>query len=181
MKRSTIARRLALGGAAIATAVGVWLGPLGGGLAGPVTAGTADVVYVTDVGDDRRLAGLVDNLFTGRVVAQVGTRSLDPDNDLPETQYKVQVIKSIKGSLQGEVTVNQMGGYLGANELILVEEDPLLQPGRTYLFATRLHQEMGWHTLVPVYGDVPVADAKHHDSLVARYTKAVQAQIPYGQ
>jgi hypothetical protein len=134
----------------------------------------AEALYVADFQDDRRLVGLVTNVFVGRVSSQSGTTVLD---EFPETQFKVEVLENIKGTLTGTVTVNQQGGRQG-DRLVLIEGDALLRPGQVYLFATRPYHERGWHTLVPRYGDLPIGDAQQRASLVARFKKAAQEQLP---
>ncbi|OGH66658.1 MAG: hypothetical protein A3B90_01160 [Candidatus Magasanikbacteria bacterium RIFCSPHIGHO2_02_FULL_41_13] len=103
--------------------------------------------------------GASHNVFIGRVVKQVGTKSL---NFGPETQFSVEVISSIKGNLSGTVTVNQFAGYKNGVLYLLKgdvsapeksgnsasEVDKLLEPGKTYLFASRYNSEQNWHTLV---------------------------------
>lgn len=131
--------------------------------------------FIADLNDDRRLAGVVDNIFVGRVVSQVGTKAL---NTFPETQFKVEVLENVKGNLAGIVVVNQQGGFL-SNELVLMEGDKLLEVGKTYLFATKPLASEGWHTLVPKYGDIPLANEKERTEKITRFKKATEEQIPY--
>jgi hypothetical protein len=168
-------RTLGLSGLAVALAA-VALGSSAGRPAATAGAHThAEVVYITNFEDPRRLVGSVENVFVGRVLAQVSTTILDGE---PETQFQVEVQENIKGSLSGKVIVNQEGGRDG-DRLILVEDDALLRPGQVYLFATLPFRERGWHTLVPVYGDLPIADASQRAALVSKFKKATQEQIPY--
>ena len=133
------------------------------------------LMYVTDFSDPRRLVGAVDNVFVGRVAAQVGATVID---DEPETQFQVEVLENIKGSLKGDVIVNQQGGVDG-EQLVIVEDDALLLPGKVYVFATSLYKESGWHTPVPGYGDILIKDAKHRDALVKKFQQATQEQVPF--
>ncbi len=131
--------------------------------------------YVTDVSNDSKLAGIADNIFIGEVKAQLGNKKQDK---VPESQFKVEVIQNIKGSLIGAVTVNQQGGN-DSGSLILVEGDSLLEVGRTYLFATRVNQEQKWNTLVPVYGDIRVDNDVKKNDLIDRFTRAYKEEIPF--
>ncbi|WP_027084534.1 hypothetical protein [Cohnella panacarvi] len=106
--------------------------------------------YVANFKDKKMLVGASNNVFTGKVVQQIGTKKLGA---IPETQFTVQVLENIKGVLPTIVTVNQQGG-IHKNSLILLDGDPLLIPGETYLFATRYLAEENWHTVVPNYGDI---------------------------
>lgn len=130
--------------------------------------------FITDFRDDRRLAGGVHDIFVGRVVSKAGNKSLQR---LPETQFQVDVLETIKGNLSGTVVVNQLGGYRG-NQLVLFEGDKLLEIGKTYLFATRNHPEEDWHTLVSGYGDLLISNEAGRASLTARFRKAVNEEIP---
>lgn len=130
--------------------------------------------FVTDVSDDRKLTGIAQNVFIGEVKAQVGNKKL---NSHPESQFKVEVIQNIKGSLKGTVTVNQQAGF-DDGTLMLFKGDSLLEVGKTYLFATLFNQEQNWYTLVPAYGDIFIdSDVKKKD-LVDRFTKSYKEEIP---
>lgn len=109
---------------------------------------------IADFHDKRTLVGASHNVFTGTVMKQVGTKQ---HGSLPETQFTVQVLENIKGTLPKVVTVNQQGGLLendGEVSLVLVNGDPQLIPGNSYLFATRYLAEENWHTLIPNFGDI---------------------------
>jgi hypothetical protein len=138
----------------------------------------AEVSFVADFSDTRKLAGFVDSVFIGRVIEQSGTHS--PDGVIPETLFKVEVIRSLKGSLSGVVAVNQQGGFSAEeNALVVVEEDGLLQAGKTYMFATRTGGDGSWHTLVPGYGNVEIGPGVQQVDLVQKFEKAVKEQIKY--
>lgn len=137
-----------------------------------------DISHVADFNDTRRLAGFADNVFIGRVLEQTGTHS--PDGVLPETLFKVDVIRSLKGSLSGTVAVNQQGGFSAdENALILIEEDGLLETGKVYLFATKTGGDGAWQTLVPEFGDLHMGNGAQQAELVQKFEKAVKEQIKY--
>lgn len=111
--------------------------------------------HVADFIDDRVLMGASHNVFVGKVIEQVGSKSLGNN---PETQFAVDVLLNIKGNLQGMITVNQLGGYKNGI-LYLVSEgdviapeikngDEMLVPGSTYLFATRYNSIENWYTFI---------------------------------
>jgi hypothetical protein len=116
-----------------------------------------DFIYPVDYADDRVLVGASHNVFVGRVIAQSGQR----DRGLgPETQFAVKIITNVKGELQGTVTVNQEGGFkngvlysVGGSDVLGPNGTDatyyLLQPGKTYLLATRYNPTYGWYTLNP--------------------------------
>lgn len=134
--------------------------------------------FIDDFSDKKKLVGATDNVFLGKVVEHAGAKSLDGG---PETQFTVEVITNVKGNLSGNVLVNQQGGYIeneaGETELLLIEDDQLLVPGETYLFATRYLESENWHTVVPAFGDIKVdSDAKKSD-LVKAFKEAYKNQV----
>lgn len=130
--------------------------------------------HAFDVTDPQRLVGWADNVFVGKVVNLSGTSD---ERGMLETQFKVEVEENIKGELQGEITVNQQGGYDGKN-LILVENDQLLKEGESYLFITRKIEEQNLHTVVPVYGDILINSEAHREELLNKYKQAYLEEIP---
>ncbi|MGE5398685.1 MAG: hypothetical protein ACM3MK_14265 [Chitinophagales bacterium] len=124
--------------------------------------------WVTDMKDDRKLVGISDNVFIGKVISQIGNESFI--ENIPATQFGVEVIDNIKGNLNGTVTVNQEGGEItkdGQRYLILHFNDSLLEPGKTYLFASATGDDVNWHLLVPCYGDIPINDNRSISELQA--------------
>jgi hypothetical protein len=136
---------------------------------------TVQTSHAFDVTDPQRLVGWADNVFIGKVIKMSGTSE---ERGMLETQFKVEVAESIKGELQGEVTVNQQGGYEG-KKLILVENDQMLKEGESYLFISRKNEEHDFHTVVPVYGDILINSEAHKEELLTKYEKAYQEEIPF--
>ncbi len=167
---------VALIAAGAVTAGAVQLGSSGG--AEPPKITRVDFVAPTDFSDDRRLAGFAENVFVGRVTGDGKTTDKDP---LPETDFPVQVVDTLKGSAASSVIVVQQGGQLPGrdDEQVLLEGDQRLQRGQTYLFATRSDPQ-GRRFLVARYGDLRVRSAAHQSQLRARFTEAIQSQIPLG-
>lgn len=98
---------------------------------------------VSDSGNDQELMGSSHNVFVAKVVKQLGTTNGGPG---VETQFAVEIVYNIKGNLNGVITLNQQGGYQGdtlyvmeGGDMMLPGKDKeyLLQPGSTYLLATR--------------------------------------------
>lgn len=119
----------------------------------PVVVKTVQAEYVADFSDDRALVGAAHNVFVGTVVKQT---DVDTRNFPPRTQYEVQVVESIKGSLTGAVVVNQNAAYKDgvmyvlSDDVIIADKEKknyLLEPGVTYLFTTRYNPERNWHNM----------------------------------
>jgi hypothetical protein len=140
----------------------------------PVAVRSAEVSFVTDFRDARKLAGFVDNIFVGKVVTQTGTQV--GSSLLPETTFQVEILRSVKGSLSGTVLVTQQGGFNPEERaIILVEEDALLEPGKTYLLATKADGKL--HVTVPKYGKLAITSASEEAALVRQYEQATREQI----
>ncbi len=116
-----------------------------------------DLVLPTDLADDRKLVGYSQNVFVGRVIKQVGSKS--PIAYIPKTQFRVDIIFNIKGGLQGAVVVSQSGGYRNGVLYVVRGGDVygpsgmdgaayFLRPGVTYLFATRYRNQENWYDLI---------------------------------
>ncbi len=143
---------------------------------------------IADFHDKRTLVGASHHVFTGTVMKQVGTKQR---GSLPETQFTVQVIENIKGTLPKIVTVNQQGGLFekdGDVSLILVNGDSQLIPGESYLFATRYLAEENWHAVFPNFGDIKIegnvayekgsgGNATSKNELLAEFRNALANEI----
>ncbi len=113
--------------------------------------------YPANYADNLVLVGASHNIFVGKVVEQIGTKVSVVG---PETQFSVRVISNIKGDLKGMVTVNQEGGYENGVLYVIEDIDMLgpaksglenyfLQPGSTYLLATRYDSDSNSYMLGP--------------------------------
>lgn len=144
--------------------------------------------YVVDVTDDRALVGIADNVFIGKVIAQTGNKPNTPPPEAgdipgfsPQTQFSVEVLENIKGNLNGTITVSQYGGYeriIVMNQLVLGEGDKLLEPDKTYLFATGYNDIDGWHTITASnYGNLPIANKTDYQNKQERFKTAFAQEI----
>ncbi|WP_161487712.1 hypothetical protein [Exiguobacterium sp. KRL4] len=133
---------------------------------------------IADFSNPQLLAGAADNVFIGEVITEVSSRR--PDG-FPETQYAVQVKKNLKGTLNGDITVNQLGGFekdaAGHRVLVLYNEDALLKKGQPYMFATRYLKSEKWHTAFSTHGTVELKSANETNLSVQQMTQALQSPI----
>lgn len=82
------------------------------------------------------LAAHADAVVVGRI-AGIAYQGPDPqDPTLPRTRYDIEVERSIAGEAPTELQVVQTGGPLDGR-LAIVEGDPLMRPGETYLMYLR--------------------------------------------
>lgn len=133
--------------------------------------------YIDDFTDKRKLVGASHNVFVGKVIEETDQKSLD---GTPETQFSVKVLQNIKGNLNGNVTVNQQGGFYekeGKKYLLIYNEDELLVPGETYLFATRYLESQDWHTLINKFGDLKIDDEAQKAQLIKEFASAYKYEI----
>lgn len=131
--------------------------------------------FVINPENPKELVGFSHNVFIGKVISKDGTKNLD---GLPETQFNVEVIQNIKGDLKGTIKVNQQGGYM-KEELILLQGDKLLEEDKEYLFVTRYLEEEDWYTLIPQYGDILIINGQQKAELIDKFTKAYKEEIPF--
>lgn len=146
---------------------------------GPSTVRRMHASWVTDLSDRRRLTGLADAVFIGRVGGITGTKA---PVMVPETQFAVEVQRTFKGTVAPSVTVNQEGGKDARDGMtVLYEGDRLLEPGRTYVFAARYDKTEKWYTVLPIWGSIDVSGlAKGEvDRVSSEFRNAVARQIPY--
>lgn len=150
----------------------------------PVIHGT----YAFEAQDKKALVGASQNVFVGRVLEKVGAKGEPDDTSLPgadatstpATQFSVEVIKSIKGNLDGTVTVSQHGGYGPDGQAILLEEDPLFEPGSVYVIATNPHTQDGWQqVMAQPFGKTKAKDATDRAKLEREFEEAKANQIPF--
>jgi hypothetical protein len=140
-------------------------------------AGIGHPIYDLDPRDDRALAGYATDIFIGRVLDQTGTAGAPtsaPGQELPQSQFAVEVLHVVKGQAGGVVTVNQVGGLdTQVGELMLLEGDLLLRPGASELFLLVSVPERGWYQIVAAgHGHLPADDPAQREALLDRFAQA---------
>lgn len=98
--------------------------------------------FKDDYQDKQKLVKAVDNIFIGEVIREIGNEKY---TGKPNTQFLVRITQNIKGSLLGDITINQEGGYYKKNGnlyLLTYEKSPLLKKNqisiRSYQHKKRL-------------------------------------------
>ncbi|MEK7546922.1 MAG: hypothetical protein AAB536_01950 [Patescibacteria group bacterium] len=124
---------------------------------GPLVVREIHQEWAANYADNKILVGSSHNVFVGKIIEQAGNKSRSG----PETQFVADVLYNIKGDLQGKIIINQPGGYIdgvlyvvgGVNygDLLVPADRPeagyMLQPGWTYLLATRYSEKEKWYTV----------------------------------
>lgn len=146
-------------------------------------------VFNYNLGDKQAVAGRAQVVFLGEVVEQTGS---EPRTHLPQSQFLVRVLESLKGDRSGVITINQQGGHRPSGQLVLVEKDPLLVPGGVYILAAKYSQKNKWYTVIPRGGTIRVdqnvetaakrsgADSTAVSNRLAEWVDAVQNEKPRG-
>jgi hypothetical protein len=140
-------------------------------------AGIGHPMYDLDPRDDRALAAYATDIFIGRVLGQTGAAGAPtsaPGQEVPQSQFAVEVLHVVKGQTGGVVTVNQVGGLdTQAGETMLLEGDALLRPGAHELFLVVSVPERGWYQIVAAgYGHRPADDPAQQEALIERFAQA---------
>ena len=126
-----------------------------GYVAGVTKKGTEALVdFATDISDMQSVVDSVNCIFVG-VVKESDTLIFDYDG---KSEFKVQVVKNIKGELPTETTVYKYGGrFINGNEVIVKVDDesytPMPEVGEQYLFLA-FEQESGEVIIADYYGNV---------------------------
>lgn len=148
--------------------------------AAPSTPERVSVVqasWVTDISNPRKLAGVSDVVvFTGKVLNLAST---DSSGSLPTTQFTVQTMGAQKGAVDSQVTVVQEGGLAADGSRVIFEDDTMLEPGKSYIFAARRNAQNNHYTVIPVYGHVEltIPGSTESRALVSRMRDAVINEI----
>ena len=122
------------------------------------------------------------DVFVGRVVSKLDnvppSENLPP---LPTTLFAVEVEENIKGHLSGTVTVVQGGGCNPArNQVVLINNDPVLKPGEEAVFSTSEDSQDGPHSMVgDRFSHVPVETETQEARVVDAFEAAKRRQIPF--
>ena len=145
-------------------------------------AGIGHPLYDLDPRDDRALAAYATDIFIGRVVGQTGAAGAPtsaPGQELPQSQFAVEVLQVVKGQAGGVITVNQVGGLdTQAGELMLLEGDALLRPGASELFLVVSVPERGWYQIVAAgHGHLPADDPARREALIDRFAQATTPSV----
>ncbi len=154
--------------------------------------------HAIDRSNDRELVGFADSVYFGVVVERIGQfYDRGGFHTIPETQFEVLVLETLKGSVSGEIVVNQTGGTRRNGSTIRMADDPdLLNIGTVYLFASRFSEQHKSHFLIDGYGNIPVKvpddlaiasdsasaiiASPHAAQLRTRFTGAIANEIPFG-
>lgn len=161
----------------------------------PIRTLNAESVSAFDTGDPEALAGWSDAVFVGTVNAYLSVNGAvdGPAEGIPETQFQVSVVDTLKGDLPEVVVVNQFGGARSNGDVVVVDDVPLIEVGKTYLFSARIYAERGWFTLATEVGAVEIPDAgaaqrgaevpgpdASEPAVVQRMREAIANELPSG-
>jgi hypothetical protein len=146
--------------------------------------GIGHPIYELDPSDDRALAAYATDIFIGRVRDQTGTTGAPtsaPGQELPQSQFTVEVMQRVRGQAAGVVTVNQVGGLdQQARQIMLLEGDALLRPGDSELFLAVFVPERGWYQIIAAgHGHRSADDPAQRKTLIDRFTQATDEPVDF--
>lgn len=139
---SNLTKKITIGSVLLAAVIGVGL--RANIIKLPITIESEEHLFIEGLSDDRVMLGASHNVFIGKILRVVGAE--DAMKIGPVTQFEVEVLDNIKGDLKGTVIVQQESGYRNGI-LYTYHGGKLMEPGETYLLATRYYQERDWYHL----------------------------------
>lgn len=162
------------------------------GQAAPTTNGqdveestsTAETVYIAAefeeaVFSTEGIVKIADDIYIGTVLSAGETFSRYGHGDV-WTPFAVAVEQRLLGNVEGTITVVQHGGFdPKRNIFVIVEEDPLLEVGETYMLASRTGRNKnrpeweGQHVVQAVKGHVRIQNEAHRQQLIQEYAEAI--------
>lgn len=89
--------------------------------------------------DDRVLVGNSHYVFVAKVIRQIGTEVPSWASSSIVRQFEIAVVYNVKGDLHGTHVISQF----------TVTESSVIQPGSTYVFATRYYPARDWYLVAP--------------------------------
>jgi hypothetical protein len=142
--------------------------------------GIGHPIYALDPRDDRVMAAYATDIFIGRVLGQTGNTGAPtsaPGQEVPQSQFAVEVLQAVKGEVEGVVTINQVCGLdAQAKRMMLLEGDALLRPDRARAVSGRSRSRNGVVSdRRRRHGHLPVDDPFEQAALVDRFTQAAVA------
>jgi hypothetical protein len=140
-------------------------------------SGIGHPIYELDPRDDQAMAAYATDIFIGQVLGQTGDAGAPtsaPGHEMPQSQFAVEVLHTVKGEAVGVVTINQVGGLdAQSGRMMLLEGDTLLRSGRRELFLVVHIPEMEWYQIAAAgHGHLPADDVAEREALIARFTLA---------
>ncbi|MCH0538335.1 hypothetical protein I3F58_01905 [Streptomyces sp. MUM 203J] len=147
-----------------------------------VPYGTTHVhpTYAVTLETAGKASAWADDVFVATVKKQSSTERTE--DELLWTTFDVEVESTLKGQVSGTVRVAQEGGDDPlTRERTVVGDAPPLEPGKTYVLATRVSSD-GWHLSpsnftpveIPGTGGRAQASAAAGDGVVSRWESAVR-------
>ncbi len=139
----------------------------------------AHPLYDFDPTDDRALANYATDIFVGDVLGQTGASGAPTSatgQEVPQTQFAVDVVQTIKGDAVGVVTVNQVGGFdTHARQMMLLDGDALLRPGASELFLVSYIPAREWYQIVAAgHGHLAADEPALRQTLFERFMWAMR-------
>ncbi len=150
---------------AAAVAAGAWFTV-------PYEGNVVHATYAVRLDTPELAAGWADDVFIAAVTSQ---ESAERDSDdLLYTPFRVTVRSTLQGKVSGDIRVVQEGGDDPiSRERVVFDGATALKPGKTYLLATRLSSQDGWHVAPSNFTPVEIPSGVAATTVLAQWTSAV--------
>lgn len=120
-----------------------------------------------DAEDLRTVMANTDTVFVGTVTTVTGR-----DEDAAWTTFTVAVIETIAGQPTDEITIRQHGYVDRQGTVHIIENQALVEVGRTYMFATNEEPSLDVYTVAPGPWSARPTEPEGQPTLVKRYHDA---------
>ena len=131
--------------------------------------------FVYDTGDAREAVGYADYVFTGKLVSYDGVHY---DQTIPLSEYTVQVLENIKGSLvtSRPIHVVKDGGVMKDHKSVSIwSGDSLPESGKTYIFLG----SAGPDGTIMISGPNSNVEITGNDPKIEEYKDAYKNEVVY--
>lgn len=126
--------------------------------------------YAYDVTNLSVVMANTDTVFAGKVVGIVARDEADG-----WTTYRVQRLRTVKGTPSDEVQARQRGYIDEDGTSHITDRQPLVEIGKTYMFATNHEPARNVYTVAPgPYGARQAANERQIAELVTQYAQAAR-------
>ncbi|SDP35913.1 hypothetical protein SAMN04487905_103349 [Actinopolyspora xinjiangensis] len=138
-------KRISLWAGALVGAVGIAFG-VGWFFVMPTQPGEAEATYAFKLDTPKKAAGWADDVFVARITSKIGSEN--SPSGIPYTKYRAEVVSTLKGKAEGTVRVARIGSENPVTrDNVRVGDSPSLRAGQTYVLASRLNTQAGWHNV----------------------------------
>ena len=144
-------------------------------------------VLITEFGNDRKLMGVSEAVFFGKVTSDADYSKVYP---YPTVTFDVEVLETLKGTASGTVKVNQPAQETDSGAPVHIQHaGEALVNGTAYVFIGNYDGVNGWYMVNTHWQHLAVTgsegsskeeilDSDHANQLRTRFDEAIENEIP---